>query len=532
MKNILYIAFICSSFFGLQAQENLDKEVIDVVKDFRPKVIQAAKIKSQPLFVDTTKVSQRLNYEIRSEAMGVQQQIDSLHALVLNRPSLGKLYSKQVQLGMGTLLNPHASFNFSNGRSTKNVYYAYIDFDGAFSNQLSESNQYRHTQMGAVYQKPFEILDVEADLGFQTLQRYDSLGHQYSYSIVDFSTQLQSKDSSKVYVPREFHVETDFFFHEAALSEQKMAFSMRHRGIRMVNLPLSIDNSFVVQQSDDLYFTQWKTSLQTQINIQELDVEAGLRVDVLDGEMNIFPQVLIQQSLPKKRGYAYFQLGGDRTLNSLRSLYVQNPYLSLLESTEDPLDLPSNSSYFGRFGLSGSLYKGIGFQLSASANTNSDYVHFVHLIDANVNSLSMIPNYTELNTIQLHAELNGKWNEQLHFWLKGDYHSFNKHLSYVPELELGLYALYHYDRKWLLDLSMRYLGNREVMGLSDLSEAQPIVMKELSSAVDFNVKLKYSYNEKLALYLQGLNLLDEHYLLWKQRPVLGRQINAGLYYSF
>ena len=64
MRNILYIAFFCSSFFGLQAQEKLDKEVIDVVKDFRPKVIQAAKIKSQPLFVDTTKVAERLNYEI------------------------------------------------------------------------------------------------------------------------------------------------------------------------------------------------------------------------------------------------------------------------------------------------------------------------------------------------------------------------------------------------------------------------------------------------------------------------------------
>ena len=114
------------------------------------------------------------------------------------------------------MLNPHASFNISNGRSTKNVLRILI-LTAPFP------SKYRRATIVIPkwgLPKTFEILDAKADLGFQTLQRYDSLGHQYSYSIVDFTTQLQSKDSSKVYVPREFQLETDFF-HEATLSEQK-----------------------------------------------------------------------------------------------------------------------------------------------------------------------------------------------------------------------------------------------------------------------------------------------------------------------
>ena len=100
--------------FALQAQENLKNEVIDVVKNFRPKVMQTTKIKSQPVFIDTSKVSENPSYKIRFEEFRVQQQTDSLSALLLLRPDLNKLYTKHVELGLGSLLNPHLAMDMSN----------------------------------------------------------------------------------------------------------------------------------------------------------------------------------------------------------------------------------------------------------------------------------------------------------------------------------------------------------------------------------------------------------------------------------
>ena len=118
MKKVLSLAISCFFLLAVQAQENLNKEVIDVVKDFRPKVMQANKIKSQPIFIDTTKVSENLKYLIRFEEFRVRQDIDSLEANVLVRPELSTLYTKHTELGLGSLWNPHFSFGISN---TQNV---------------------------------------------------------------------------------------------------------------------------------------------------------------------------------------------------------------------------------------------------------------------------------------------------------------------------------------------------------------------------------------------------------------------------
>ena len=122
MKKTLIILVSCVSMFALQAQENLKNEVIDVVKDFRPKVMQATKIKSQPVFIDTSKVSENLSYKIRFEEFRVQQHTDSLSALLMLRPDLNKLYTKHVELGFGTLMNPQLPMDISNAMHTNQNY--------------------------------------------------------------------------------------------------------------------------------------------------------------------------------------------------------------------------------------------------------------------------------------------------------------------------------------------------------------------------------------------------------------------------
>ena len=122
MKKVLSLAIYCLSLIAVQAQENLNNEVIDVVKNFRPKVMRANKIKSQPIFIDTTKVSENLKYLIRFEEFRVRQSVDSLEANVLMRTALNKLYTKHTELGIGNLLNPHFSFGISSARNTKSMY--------------------------------------------------------------------------------------------------------------------------------------------------------------------------------------------------------------------------------------------------------------------------------------------------------------------------------------------------------------------------------------------------------------------------
>ena len=155
-------------------------------------------------------------------------------------------------------------------------------------------------------------------------------------------------------------------------------------------------------------------------------------------------------------------------------------------------------------------------------------MHFVH----HTNALDewMAPAYTAIKSLELHAELDAQWTENLHFWLKADYKSFDQDLSYVPNTELGLYGSYHYNEQWYLSGSLRYIGERDAIRHDEL--VYPDYIQKLDPVLDLNTKLHFAYNEQIGFYLEGLNLLNQDFVLWRETPVLGRQVNFGAKYRF
>ena len=97
-------------------------------------------------------------------------------------------------------------------------------------------------------------------------------------------------------------------------------------------------------------------------------------------------------------------------------------------------------------------------------------------------------------------------------------------------MELGLYGSYRYNEQWYLSGSLRYIGEREAMRLDELNYLDEF--QKLDPVIDINTKLHFAYHQQISFYLEGLNLLDKDFVLWRQVPVLGRQINFGAKYSF
>jgi len=535
MKKILVLAICCFSIFTIQAQENLNKEVIDVVKDFRPKVMQANKIKSQPIFIDTTKVAQNLNYKIRFEEFSVQQQIDSLHALVLERPGLDNLFTKHAELGVGSLLNPHLVMGISNGRSTKNMYHAYLNYDGAFSENLLAEDKYSNLILGAAYKHVFKKYVLTSDADVRDVHRFDPSENNLRNTLLAFNSDIQFTDSSRVLVPKAINASANLFFQGLNITERKIALQLRHKGMHKKLWDWMLNNSAVIQKSGDFNYVHWKTKAATHKKMDLTEVQIAFAIDVLDGDVKLIPKFRAQYQLIEKGLYAYVELGGARELYSLSEFYLQNPYLQSLRSEQNNWadKIPSNTEYFSRVGLNGNLFRGVSYRVSAEAGMQDNFMHFVHFISEYEGVEPWIaPEYIDLKSVQLHAEIDAKWTDKFHLWIKGDYRSTNKHLSYVPEIELGLYGAYHYNDQWNISSSLRYLGEREVLSFNgDLccyleeSEVLPAIM-------DVNIKIDFAYNKQIGFYFEGLNLLDQDFILWQQNPVLGRQVNFGAKYRF
>lgn len=535
MKKIIGLAISCISIFTIQGQENLNKEVIDVVKDFRPKVMQANKIKSQPVFIDTTKVSENLSYKIRFEEFRVQQQIDSLHALVMDRLSLNNLYTKHVELGLGSLLNPHLAMDISNGRSTKSMYHAYLNYDGAFSKNVPVDDTYSNLMLGAAYKRVFEKYVLESSAGINDVYRFDSLDSSLQNTLLTFNSGIQFTDSSSVFVPKAINISANLFLQGLKFTERKIALESQHKGVHEKLQDWTVSNFAVFQKSNNINYVHWKTKVKANKKLDLADVQIAFVLDVLDGDVKLIPEFRAQYQLIEKGLYTYVEVGGDRVLYSLSDLYTYNPYLqpNRYERNNWVLHTPSNTKYFSRIGLNGNLFRGVSYQVSAEASTQDNFMHFVNFTNAfEVYGSWIDPVYIDLKSVQLHAEIDAKWTDKFHLWLKGDYRSFNKHLSYVPEMELGLYGTYYYNDQWFISSLVRYLGEREALSFNKGLYCYSEQAEELSAIMDVNMKVSFAYNNQLGFYLEGLNLLNQDFILWQQNPVLGRQINFGVKYRF
>jgi len=516
--------------FALQAQENLKNEVIDVVKDFRPKVMQATKIKSQPVFIDTSKVSENLSYKIRFEEFRVQQQTDSLSALLLLRPDLNKLYTKHVELGLGSLLNPHLAMDISNARHTNQFYRFYLNYNGAFASALPPEDQFSFLKLGAAYKHVFDYFVLQSDGYLNDLYRFDFEDQRFHNSVLNFNSKLQFTDSSKIWIPNTLQMSAMGFYKESQTEERLFSFESQHKGMHEKMNQWTFKNNLLLQHSASQNYIHWQSQLKSKKKFNLVDAQMALAIDILQSNIKLLPEFSVQYQLIEKGLYSSFKLGGDRTLYRLCDLYTSNPYLQyfVLEDTSSEL-LPSNTKYYTRLGLNGNLFSGVSYQVSVTTASQDNFMHYVHHSNAIMEEW-MVPAFTALKSFELHAELDAQWTKNIHFWLKADYKRFDKDLSYVPNTELGLYGSYHYNEQWYLSGSLRFIGERDAMRFDELNYLEEAQI--LEPVIDVNTKLHFAYNEQIGFYLEGLNLLNQQFVLWRQTPVLGSQINFGAKYRF
>lgn len=544
MRKSLIIALFCFVIFDVNAQENLNKEVIDVIKDFRPKVIQAHKIKTQPLFIDTTKVSENLTYKIRFEEFRVSQPIDSLHARIVDRSALEKLYLKHVELGLGTLLNPKLAFDINNGKSTREMCQALVDYDGAFNGNMPNEDKYSKLHVGANYKRILNKYSLSSGIRINDVFRFDSLNTSIRNSMLDVNLNYVQIDSVGNVFPDRINFSASSFFNDLNFIERKFLCSSIHAGNHPFLNSWTIENEALIQKSNAFNYFQWNTKSRVQKTFDRTEIYLGFALDLLSKDVKFFPELRAQYQLIERGLYIYANIGGERDLYSWQNILTQNPYVenrtlnSMIddipeEGNESRFGAQSNSKYYGRLGLNGNLFRGVSYQASIEANTQDNYLHFVKMIDEGLESPSWhAVDYTDLNLVQMHFELDAKWTDKFHCWFKGDYRSFDNQLSYVPEIELGLYGDYHYNDQWFINLAARYIGKRQVITLKEDIEGYAELYESLLPSLELNCKVNFAFNNQLGFYVEGANMLNQDVVLWQQVPIIGRHVNFGAKYRF
>lgn len=550
MKNIWIRSFGFLLVFNLSAQENLNREVIDVVKDFKPKIIQANKINAKPIFVDTTKVSENLKYNIRFEHFNVYQNVDSLFARIDTRPNLPQLYPNEVQLGLGNLLNPFTAISLGNKRSTRSMFHSDLTYKGAFSSAIPVEDKFSHFESTMLYKKVFEKSTSTSRVILNDLYRLDENEFDYRNTTLKINSKLHFADSS-IFIPNDIEVSSYAFFRNFNPIENSLNVETLHEGTHDKFQKWTIKNKLQIQKAYTLSYLQYCLNVNATKSTERSRIKAGISIDALNESVKVFPMLRAQYKLIDKGLYAYTEFGGNRSLYSWANLYTQNPFIkkrtlttffNSTSSNQNMFDFTygtqSNTEYYSRVGLNGSLFKGVSYQVALKATTQDNFVHFVHFEEELETSsessfqswMSLV--YTDVQAIELNAEIDAKWSEKLHLWLKAEYRSMNKYLSYIPNLQLGTYLDYSYNDQWFLSASARYIGQRDVLTFTEGIQCYVESVSVLDPVLDVRLKINFALNKDLSFYLDANNLLNQDFILWQEEPILGRNLNFGARYRF
>jgi outer membrane receptor protein involved in Fe transport len=132
--------------------------------------------------------------------------------------------------------------------------------------------------------------------------------------------------------------------------------------------------------------------------------------------------------------------------------------------------------------------------------------------------------------IRFSGELTYSFGEELKLWLNGFYNNYsldNLSQAYHEPLSMvGIGGSYLIKKKVNVWAEIYYYGKRYAFDNNTTNDI------ELDAFADINLGVDYLVNERLTIFVNGTNLLNQNYERFYNYPVQGIQVMAGVGFRF
>jgi hypothetical protein len=240
---------------------------------------------------------------------------------------------------------------------------------------------------------------------------------------------------------------------------------------------------------------------------------------------NLFPILKAEVVIVDSKLKAFAEVSGNRSINSFRGLAGVNPFII---STPKVYYTDEQIKIGG--GISGNAGR-MNFQADAFYSYLVDMPLFVtdtslslpnkfDVIYDNVNLLKIKASLGFVRINQFSARLMAAW---YHYIPKDEIKAWQ-----MPNYEVGLDAGYTFLEKYTVRASVMASGSK----YARVFEGGEIVPAKVSGAFDLGFGAEYQVNKMISAYIDGSNLLNQHYQRWYNYPVQGIQVMAGVKLTF
>ena len=218
---------------------------------------------------------------------------------------------------------------------------------------------------------------------------------------------------------------------------------------------------------------------------------------------------------------------GDVVRNSWQSLRMDNPYIGPNAET-------SNTSYYNYyfeadFAVMNNMDLGFGISYRTFENAP------IFMIDSSymLNNVYK-PIYVDYNLLQLGARFNYRLSEDLNVGLIANYYNYDlsdnssiEEVLYKPNFDINLKVLYSYGDKLKFSLNALVLGNMNGLYFAD----RQVYYEKMPLKYGVDLKAEYQYMKALSFFVRFDNVAFQRYFYWTNYPSQKFRFLLGFTYT-
>lgn len=564
---VLTLLFALPAFSQEKEKSRLPSEEINVVKPFSPTVSKAIKINVEPQ-TDSVDLglSKAVDYSINSIPVASTFTPAKGKAKTLRRAPKERFYQNFISAGYGNyntaIIEMFAHSNTSN----------YNDFGGFFNLHTSGGgidgveldNGFTDAGINLFYKQSERYFEWKGEVGYNHLSTnwyglsddipftnnvINSIDEQQSYGDVFLGGNIEFYESLIHEGKFDFHQ-----FFDKADSRESYAnlvgvidFPVReeliYTEIDLTFLTGRFNNDFL--ETEELKYTYFNLGLSPNFELlrDNLTLNIGARLyysisdDAEGSKFYAYPNITASYNISEESFIAYAGVVGDLQQNSYREFAQQNPFVSPTLYIQR-----TNQQYNAYAGIKGLLNSKIRFNLRAGYMSEQDKPLFKlnpSLTDGSVevsegyqaaNSFQVV--YDDVNTINFHGELIFDLFKEFQFGGNVDFNSYSldneEHAWNLPLVTAALFAKYKRDR-WTAGADLFFSSDRK----DELAIIPSTTDRITNSAyLDLNLNGLYRINDKIDVFVNLNNILNQNYQEYSHFRVQGFQVFAGIKYKF
>ena len=567
----------------VMGQRELDIDEIQVIAPYEPSISEAFKINLDPVIEDTVTVDMDFDYRIEPRRAFVRFDPEPITPARMRGEPLEKLYRGLVKGGYGSYQTPYFEGFYNTLRSDEYALGVHLkhrssgeDIDNFHNSTFSRNraNVYgtrfydQHTLKADVdyrrhvfhyYGTPFAPpLPGKKDANdalwdpFEggTRQRYEQLSSELRFGNnadederINYHTGLQHQWLSDRYDGSEH-----LFRLHGEIGSQVAADPFGMMDEQRFNLEADARYDYQHNLADTLHTGIYSLKPKLYSTIDRIDFHLGANVSAEDDQGNFtlraYPLAGFQMEIIPENLIAGASFSGGLKRQSWHELSENNPFVTPLAGTGF-----SNIRTAVNVGIHGAIGNHFSYNLRMKNRQIDNYPFFARtryhadpgMLPEPIQEAGFAPQqpflvvYDDIRELNLTAELFYRFGESLSVRLRGDYYDYSldqlPRAWHKPQFEVGFHTRYNIQDKIILTADV--FGRDKTWGAFYMGgEQQPTEIELHDFYADANLGIEYRYNQRLSVFLNFSNILNDEYERWLGYPTQGFNFLGGMSFAF